>query len=114
MTRSRGGTRGAAGFFGAAFSPASGLPPLPSPLAAAWPLAWPLSPFGGALACLPCSPFGPLSDFSALPFGAFSSLSAIDLNSRTFGEADLLARFAFADEFEPHAGRLAVLWIGMR
>src|SRR5215217_6902484 len=55
--------------------------------------------------------FGALSApdvFSA--FGFFSSLSAIDLNSRALREAHLLV----AHHLEADARRLAVLWIGQR
>src|SRR5437660_5872394 len=87
------------------------------PLSAASPLAA-LPPFGACCACLALSPFSgfsPLAAFGALSaFGAFSSVSAIDLDSRALGEADLLAVAALAHEFEPDAGRLAVLGIGQR
>src|SRR5262249_14630626 len=62
---------------------------------------------------LPLSPFSARGGFSALaPF--LSSVSAIDLNSRAFGEAHLAALVAVAHELEPDPGRLAVLGIGER
>src|SRR4051812_45469069 len=64
--------------------------------------SWALSVFG-ALSVL-----GALSAFS--PSGFLSSLSAIDLNSRPLGEADLLV----AHDLEADAGRFAVLRIGER
>src|SRR5262245_45546130 len=114
MVRRRGGTRGwppqAAAGLAAPFSPFGALAALPSPCSGFSPLAgfWPL-------ACCPCSGFGPLAGFSALsPLAALSdffSLSAIDLDSRTLGEAHFLAVVALADELEPDARRLAVLGI---
>src|SRR6267378_3648682 len=73
--------------------------------------ASPLAAFGARSAFPPFwawSVFGALSAFS--PLGFLSSLSAIDLNSRPLGEADLLV----AHDLEADAGRLAVLRIGER
>src|SRR5947199_3677331 len=72
------------------------------------PLASPFAAFGARSAL---SLFGVLSPFGALSaFGFLSSLSAIDLNSRPLGEADLLV----AHDLEADARRLAVLRIGER
>src|SRR5882757_2794359 len=75
---------------------------------------WPFSPFS-PLACWTCLGLSPFSGFGALSaFGGLLSLSAIDLNSRTLGDADLSARLALAHKFESYARRLAVLRIGER
>src|SRR5689334_16997654 len=58
------------------------------------------------------STFGCFAGFSALP--PSFSLSAIDLDSRTLGEANELALVALPYGLEPDAGRLAVLGIGER
>src|SRR6516162_542888 len=72
-----------------------------------------------------------LSAFSGLPSSAsrgdrpcsgvfsgrlacFSSVSAIDLDSRTLGNAHFLTVVAFTHELEPDPRRFAVLWIGER
>src|SRR5581483_6603767 len=103
-TRSRAGTR-CSGSRGAAL-------PLPS---AASPFA-PCSPLAGLAARAgfsACSPFAERCGLSA--FLAFlSSVSAIDLDSRTLGDANFLAIVAGADDFKADAGRLAVLRISER
>src|SRR5277367_6046012 len=48
------------------------------------------------------------------PLAFFSSVSAIDLDSRALGDAHFLALLAFAHNFESDARRLAVLRIGQR
>src|SRR5258706_9411252 len=79
-----------------------------------WPFS-PLSPFCACWACLGLSSFSGFGALSALSaFGGLLSLSAIDLNSRTLGDADLPPRIALAYKFEAHARRLAVLRIGER
>src|SRR5580704_6440085 len=93
---------------GAAFSdlsPFAGRAPLSPPPLAALALS-PPSPFA-CCSPLACWPFGAASALSAF-FGFFSS-SAIDLDSRTLGNADLAAVSA---DLEADAGRLAVLGIG--
>src|SRR5689334_2078709 len=85
------------GFFAfGAFSPAAGLPPL--------------SLFGALSAFCACSGLAALSGCGGTDF-CFSSLSAIDLNSRTLGHPHLLAA---AQHLEADPRRLAVLRIGER
>src|SRR5581483_5690203 len=97
------GSRGALSAF-AAFPPlASPLPPL-SERSAFAALAWSASAgFCGRFDCSGAAPE---------PRTCLSSVSAIDLNSGTLGDAHLLAVFALADELEADARRLAVLRVG--
>src|SRR3984885_1475542 len=110
-TLSRAGTRGS-GSRGA-----FGFSPLPS--------AGALSPLAAFGALSPFSAFSTLAGFSAFSgfsarcdvsafFACFSSVSAIDVRSRTLGKAHLLARVALAFELESNPGRLAILGIGER
>src|SRR5437016_4496871 len=94
------------GFFAfGAFSPAAGLPPLSA-----------LSPFGALSAFCDFSAFCDCACCAALSAGGgadfcFSSLSAIDLNSRALGHPYFLAA---RQHLEADPRRLAVLRIGER
>src|ERR1700682_1844334 len=105
-TLSRAGTR-TSGSRGAA-----GLPALASaePLSARACLAAFLSSFAALVAC---SALSGRCDFSGLA-ACLSSVSAIDLNSGTLGDAHFLAIVVLADKFETDPGRLAVLGVRQR
>src|SRR6202035_4679821 len=73
----------------------------------------PCSPFAALAAFSALSAFSGLPDFSAF-FSFFSSVSAMDVDSRTLGETHLLAVVPLAFELEPDPRRLAILRIGQR
>src|SRR4029077_11349065 len=103
-TFSRAGTRGSGSR--AFFSALSALSALPAAAAALSCLA----AFFSALAAASGVGGRCLSGF----FACLSSVSAIDLDSGTLGDAHFLAIIALADIFEADPGRLAVLGIGER
>src|SRR5580692_6942217 len=100
-----------AGTFGSGARGAAGLPALASaaPFSVLACLAAFLPSFSALTACSALSGREDLSGFAC-----FSSLSAIDLYSRTPGNAHLLAIVTLANNFEADAGPLAVLWIRQR